>query len=243
MLKKIISLCLFLLIAFISNAQEERIVLRGELINEEQSTEDIHIINLSSRRGTLSNGFGLFEIEAKANDTLLISSLIFDKNEIIVTEKNIEDRKISIDLKIKVEILQEIFLENKDLLIVKDTPAVEVNAKTLALPNHDARVLTPLERKVNYYNKGGSIDKLYGILSGDTKALKQMQTNVSDDEVLQLIQVYFSDKYFTTLLGIEEDRISEFLNSCQRQNIAELYRIEAFSELISALDDCSKNFD
>lgn len=243
MLKKIITLCFFLLIAFISNAQEERVVLRGELINEEQSTEDIHIINLSSRRGTLSDGFGQFEIEAKANDTLLISSLIFDKNEIIVTEKNIEDRKISIELKIKVELLQEIFLKNNDLLIVKDTPTVEVNAKTLALPNHDTRVLTPLERKVNYYKKGGSIDKLYGILSGDTKALKQMQSNASDDEVLQLIQVYFSDKYFTTLLGIKEDRISEFLNSCQQQNIAELYRIEAFSELISTLDDCSKNFD
>ncbi len=226
-----------------SNAQEERVVLRGELINEEQSTEDIHVINLSSRRGTLSDAFGQFEIEAKANDTLLISSLIFDKNEIIVTEENIEDRKISIELNIKVEILQEIFVKNKDFLIVKDTPTVEVNAKTLALPNHDARVLTPIERKVNYYKKGGSIDKLYGILSGDTKALKQMQSNVSDDEVLQLIQVYFSDKYFSTLLGIEENRIAEFLNICQQQNIAQLYRIEAFRELISTLDDCSKNFD
>ena len=226
-----------------SNAHEERIVLRGELINEEQSTEDIHVINLSSRRGTLSDAFGQFEIEAKANDTLLISSLIFDKNEIIVTEENIEDRKISIELNIKVEILQEIFVKNKDFLIVKDTPTVEVNAKTLALPNHDARVLTPIERKVNYYKKGGSIDKLYGILSGDTKALKQMQSNVSDDEVLQLIQVYFSDKYFSTLLGIEENRIAEFLNICQQQNIAQLYRIEAFRELISTLDDCSKNFD
>jgi len=229
--------------AYMSNAQEERVVLRGELINEEQSTEDIHVINLSSRRGTLSDAFGQFEIEAKANDTLLISSLIFDKNEIIVTEENIEDRKISIELNIKVEILQEIFVKNKDFLIVKDTPTVEVNAKTLALPNHDARVLTPIERKVNYYKKGGSIDKLYGILSGDTKALKQMQSNVSDDEVLQLIQVYFSDKYFSTLLGIEENRIAEFLNICQQQNIAQLYRIEAFRELISTLDDCSKNFD
>ena len=64
--------------AYMSNAQEERVVLRGELINEEQSTEDIHVINLSSRRGTLSDAFGQFEIEAKANDTLLISSLIFD---------------------------------------------------------------------------------------------------------------------------------------------------------------------
>ena len=226
-----------------SNAQEERVVLRGELINEEQSTEDIHVINLSSRRGTLSDAFGQFEIEAKANDTLLISSLIFDKNEIIVTEENIEDRKISIELNIKVEILQEIFVKNKDFLIVKDTPTVEVNAKTLALPNHDTRVLTPIERKVNYYKKGGSIDKLYGILSGDTKALKQMQSNVSDDEVLQLIQVYFSDKYFSTLLGIEENRIAEFLNICQQQNIAQLYRIEDFRELISTLDDCSKNFD
>ena len=229
--------------AYMSNAQEERVVLRGELINEEQSTEDIHVINLSSRRGTLSDAFGQFEIEAKANDTLLISSLIFDKNEIIVTEENIEDRKISIELNIKVEILQEIFVKNKDFLIVKDTPTVEVNAKTLALPNHDTRVLTPIERKVNYYKKGGSIDKLYGILSGDTKALKQMQSNVSDDEVLQLIQVYFSDKYFSTLLGIEENRIAEFLNICQQQNIAQLYRIEAFRELISTLDDCSKNFD
>jgi len=229
--------------AYMSNAQEERVVLRGELINEEQSTEDIHVINLSSRRGTLSDAFGQFEIEAKANDTLLISSLIFDKNEIIVTEENIEDRKISIELNIKVEILQEIFVKNKDFLIVKDTPTVEVNAKTLALPNHDARVLTPIERKVNYYKKGGSIDKLYGILSGDTKALKQMQSNVSDDEVLQLIQVYFSDKYFSTLLGIEENRIAEFLNICQQQNIAQLYRIEDFRELISTLDDCSKNFD
>ena len=79
--------------------------------------------------------------------------------------------------------------------------------------------------------------------AGDTKALKQMQSNVSDDEVLQLIQVYFSDKYFSTLLGIEENRIAEFLNICQQQNIAQLYRIEAFRELISTLDDCSKNFD
>ncbi|MFD1316878.1 hypothetical protein [Namhaeicola litoreus] len=243
MLKKLILFCFLLFIAFTSNAQEERIVLRGELINEEQSTEDIHIINLTSRRGTLSDALGHFEIEAKASDTLLISSLIFDKNEIIVTQKNISDQVITINLNIKVEILQEVFVKNKELLIVTDTPAVKVSAKTLALPNNDARILTPIERKVNYYNKGGNIDKLYGILSGDSKALKQMQSAVSDDEVLDLIQIYFSEKYFISLLGIQEDRITEFLNVCQQRNIAQLYRKEAFSELISTLEDCSKSFD
>ena len=84
-----------LLLSFLLQAQRQEI--KGKLIANDD-VEGIHILNKTASKYTVSDDIGLFSIEAKANDTLFISSLIYNNKEIVISKEH--ENSNSIEMKI-----------------------------------------------------------------------------------------------------------------------------------------------
>jgi len=87
---------LFLCTTLIAGAQEK--LLKGKILNT-KNIEGIHVLNRLSRFNTITNFEGAFQIRAKANDTLLVSSIAYVPELVIVTQEIFDAGIISIRLK------------------------------------------------------------------------------------------------------------------------------------------------
>jgi hypothetical protein len=99
-------------------------------------------------------------------------------------------------------------------------------AEKIGLPNADKEPLTPLERKINYIQKGGLIDKLYAWVSGESKSLKKLRKLYEEErrEVdiqldIQMIRNHFTDEYFIKTIGIPEQKIDAFIRFCLKDKL------------------------
>lgn len=224
-------------------AQETRVPVRGKILSDSASVEDVHIINLSSRKGSLSNSEGVFFMNVKENDTLQFSNIQFKTKTLIISKEIVQSGALTVKLDLNMEVLREIFIRDpNDFMKVKDTPVVKVDSRALDLPNAGKVPLTQEERKVNYYDRGGSIDKLYGLISGDKKRKKQVQKIFSEEEILGLIRLYLTDQYFLKILEIDEPWIDRFLQTCKSEGIVDEFKTSQYQNLLDSLDKCRADF-
>ncbi|MDZ7614966.1 MAG: hypothetical protein U5K51_15680 [Flavobacteriaceae bacterium] len=91
-------------------AQETRVPVRGQITSDSASVEDVHIINLSSRKGSLSNSEGIFYMNVRENDTLQFSNIQFKTKTLIISEETIQRGSLTVRLDLNMEVLREIFV-------------------------------------------------------------------------------------------------------------------------------------
>jgi hypothetical protein len=224
-------------------AQETRVPVRGLITSDSATVEDVHIINLSSRKGSLSNSEGVFYMNVRENDTLQFSNIQFKTKTLVISEETILRGSFTVRLDLNMEVLREIFVRDpNDFMKVKDTPVVRVDSRVLDLPNANKVIISQEERKVNYYDRGGSIDKLYGLISGDKKRKKHIQQLFSEEEIVDLIRLYLTDQYFLKILEIDEKWIDRFLQSCKTEGIVHEFKTSQYQNLLDSLDKCRANF-
>ena len=72
----------FIFIVINSFSQEKSVTITGTIYSSNKPINDIHIVNLSNRIGTISAKDGTFEILAKQGDLLLFSSIQYQKEKI-----------------------------------------------------------------------------------------------------------------------------------------------------------------
>lgn len=223
-------------------AQETRVPVRGLITSDSATVEDVHIINLSSRKGSLSNFEGVFYMNVRENDTLQFSNIQFKTKTLIISKETVQRGSLTVRLDLNMEVLREIFVRDNDFMKVKDTPVVRVDSRALDLPNANKVPLSQEERKVNYYERGGSIDKLYGLISGDKKRKKQIQQLFTEEEILVLIRMYLTDQYFLKILEIDEKWIDRFLQACKSEGIVHEFKTSQYQNLLDSLDKCRADF-
>ena len=114
-MSKPLTYLLFICAIIQTQAQEKRVIISGRIISDAKSKDNIHILNISSRKGTISNSQGKFVIPVKEHDTLVFSGIQFYKKEILITKKIITDRKITIKLFQKINELDEVEVRAHDL--------------------------------------------------------------------------------------------------------------------------------
>ena len=192
------------------SAQERTVVLLGKIKSDSLAVENVHIINKTSQRGTLSNELGEFKIYIKEKDTLIFSDIQYVFKIIIINKNHIKNKKVTIKLFQKNNELPEVVIENM--------------AKSLNLPNADKKKLTKLERNLNAYSqksvlmvfldallldpilglfierRGGGIDNIYNVVSGNRKRDQKLKKLIDADkhhkiklENIQIIREHFTD--------------------------------------------------
>ena len=114
-MSKPLTYLLFICAIIQTQAQEKRVVISGLIISDVKSKYNIHILNLNSKKGTISNSAGKFRIPVKVNDTLLLSGIQFYKKEILITNTIITNGRITVTLFQKINELDEVELRAHNL--------------------------------------------------------------------------------------------------------------------------------
>lgn len=236
------SFIILLLFTLYVSAQDNRERIHGFISNDSIALENIHVVNKTTNRGTLSNNKGEFEILVKENDTIQFSGIQFITKRILITRQQMQNRELKIYLPQKTNVLQEVVVQNM--------------AKSLGLPNAGKKPLNKLERNLNRFSqkstpivileallfKPGGIDDVYNIISGNRKKDRKLKKLIDEDnrsllnqENIESIRNHFGDDYFINTLKIPKENIEGLIHYCLPKGIVFVFERERYLEVVDLL--------
>jgi hypothetical protein len=209
-------------------SQESRKLINGAIKLAGLPVHDVHITNMNTNTGTVSNSLGKFYIPIKLGDRLSISHLNLENLTITITKKNINSLALPIALTEEITTLKAFTLERPKGVFEQDNDILTyagptVNAQTLMLPYANTKVTATAA--VFKIESGAvvNLDNLAGILSGRKKRAETLKKLSIEDSQLIRIRKYFTDDFFITDLQIQKEHINSFLNFCVKKNILHFF--------------------
>jgi len=238
---KKISTLLILLISCHLSAQEDKTKIKGTILSNTKRLANVHVINLTSKMGTISNQNGEFEMYARRNDTLYVSSIQYEKVKIAVTELMIQTKKITIVTLSKTHKLKEVIVKNHnltqslyhDMLHKPMDPNFtkgnnfNFNHLNFRKSNFNADQLNAsrppsIEHLVNPIAAGSTT---VGIPNYQLIAEKKLRKKLQQQKEIPLeIIATLRDDFFIKNLKIPKSEIHLFLSYCEARNIINLYK-------------------
>lgn len=265
-------LIIFILTSIHLSAQDSGIQLLGEITSNSLAIENVHIINKSSKTGTISDQNGEFAIKVQLNDTLLFSDIQYYLLEIKITKQIINDKKIEISLLQRINTLSEIVLKTHDLIgnlsidskqykdtLQKANPlALYYNKNHKALSNIVAKKLDP-EYLPDVTDPmapiGGDLIGLTMFLFkplikevskiGKTKRDQKKKERTYQKQAIESpdkIRAELRDSFFIHTLHISVEKIDEFIDYCKPKEIIDLFLANKKMEMIDVFLKESKSF-
>lgn len=233
------------------NAQDsERRVLRGIVENEvtENLMSSVHVLNLNTIVGSISNDKGVFEIEAKANDTLYFSYLGYKPLKVAVTQDMIKFENPKFKLTVLAYALEEVILQPYQLtgylaIDVKNVPlnpAGRYQIQGLPSNGYEAgnRNRSSISKAVGaLFNPA---DFLYNLFGKNPKQMRKLKKMRADDQIKNLLASKFDRQVLIQLLGIDLVNIEEILRNC---NYSKSFIREANDlQILEAISGCYEEF-
>lgn len=179
------------LISFTSHIFSQTIDLKGKVITN-LDAENIHIINKTSQKFTITDASGAFLIPAKLNDTLVISSVQHQLVSLMIDAEMLEEKMLRIFLEPLVNMLDEVVVGKllsgnllEDVKTVEGEPMTSLKA---GIPSYQGKMPTPSQRQLSYA-KSGMIGLLVNSLNGNIKKFKLQVKLEEKDELLHKIRV------------------------------------------------------
>ncbi|MDA8685753.1 hypothetical protein N9L94_01900 [Robiginitalea sp.] len=212
---------------YLLSAQEigrGRSELRGIVVEDTLGVSDVHVLNLSALRATITDAEGVFRIEVAQGDTLLFSAIRYKRTSLVVTAEIIEAVSILIPVEPFVNELDEVVVTpfnlsgNLDTDLDRLPPVIPVTAFSLGLPNAAARRYTQTENRLKEATSGGGIvplNPLLNAITGRTKQLKKQLALERRYEKSLKMRQQFPDSLFVNRLGIPLDRLPDFMYFCE----------------------------
>jgi len=172
MLKK--TVILYLLHTFSTYAQQSTRV-KGIVFNQENTIEQVTILNQKTQQSSITNRLGKFSIGVEINDTLVFKHTEHILKKIIVTPQIITENELTIELKSKITKLNEVVVTTSS-----------INASSLGIIQKPIQEYTKSERMLKTAGDfkpihllgilGGSlpVDPIINAITGRTKMLKKV---------------------------------------------------------------------
>jgi len=249
-MKIIKSIVVFIVLVLGCCLQAQSKDLKGQLIANDE-VEGLHILNRTAAKYTISNDDGSFIIPAKVSDTLVVSGVKYQLEEVIITTSIIELGAFKVQLKEKVNELNEVVVGkiltgNLESDIENSDAEPEINFYDLGIPGYKGKQLTQNERKLfdadagnmvglvgGTYGGGPSLNlnKFLNTISGRTKKLKaivELDKRVSCIERLRIDYETFIFEKDTLAENFRNEYFlfcqedARFLNLCKENNDLEL---------------------
>lgn len=219
---------------FTTNAQEATKNLEGKIESETTEVSDVHVINATSKKATITNTYGYFSIPVKLNDTIWFSAIQYEKSCLVVDEKILAGKLVTVTLEESVTELEEVVVTpyklsgdiHKDIQSLKIEPVV--TSSTLGLPNTSVGALSLNERKLFLAMEEQALHRLIDEITGHNKKLRKM---VSLDEVadqIETVKQFYPDSLYVQVLKLPLQRIDDFMYFCAFDSI--------FSATVETLD-------
>ena len=227
---------------------QEKVI--GVIENDADSKpiSNVHVINLNSVIGTISNNDGVFEINASVNDTLFFSYLGYKSIKVRVTNDLIKFKNSKIKLTELAYALEEIIVTPYRL-----TGYLEIDAKNVPISKSYRYNIPGLPSKgyeAGSRNPGAlskvfgaifnPVDFLYNLFGKKPKQLKKLQLMKDDFRIRELLSSKFDRETLVELLQIEKFDIDEILRNC---SYSESFIINANDlQILEAISQCYEEF-
>lgn len=212
-------------------------IVNGKIINEIDDPKEIVITNTNRNTQTTLNNNGAFEIAAFINDTITISSLLYEETSFITTQNHI-DNGIEITLNDTIENLQEIIIESNT---INDKKLAQINTQ---LQN---QIKNDIKNNPYKYRKPKPGGNLFGIVDVVVNLLrkkeKETKAEIATIKHKDLIDYFENDQRFLIEdLKIPENQINYFFLFIEEQKITNqllteqntFYFLEKLTELSDA---------
>ncbi len=183
--------------------------LNGKVVSDNGNSDGILVVNYSSKQSTTTSNGGLFSIEAKPNDIIVIASSQIEGLEIRLNVNSFKQNPLVIVVKSKVNQLAEIEVKN-------------ISAKSLGIVDKNVKEYTPAERKLRTAGKfkwyspllipfgGMSVDGLINKISGRTSMLKKELQVEKKEKLLEKFDTMYEEAFFVETLKIPAEYIKGF---------------------------------
>lgn len=222
------------LTSFIGFGQEQTKVIQGRARSLNNELSNVLIVNLNSKKSTITDSLGLFTIEVQLKDSLRITAVQYLTRDIIITKEIFDENSVVVNLVENVIDLDEVTVTPYNLtgkidLDLKRLPiAPLVTTATLHLPNADIDKMTQSERllieadrgKYFYYYGTAIVINTHKIMNKVSGRTKSFENRVARDKKLGLekeIIAKFSKKAISENFDIPETSIDGFLSFCLAQ--------------------------
>lgn len=149
-----------LLASYMGCSQNFRTPLKGTVASLKNDVADVLIINLNSKKSTITDSLGLFTIAVKPNDIIRFSSVQFVSQDIEITAALLAQNKLSVYLIENVIALNEVTVMPYNLSgkIAQDLNRLDldlgVTSTSLNLPNAGLQKMTQNERLLLEADRG-----------------------------------------------------------------------------------------
>ena len=224
-------------------------VINGKVLNSSNNVvlENVHVVNLNSVKGTLTNEDGNFVMKAAVNDTLYFSYLGFKSIRVRVTNDWMKFGEIKIKMTELSIALEEVIVKPIEL-----TGYLEVDAKLIPIyddqryriagigggyeggqgqPGAVTKVLSAIFNPADF---------LYNIFGKRPKQMKKLRQMKDDDEIRSLLQSKYDRETLMAVLQLEKLDIDEILNNCSYSK--SFIRTANDLQILDAISECYEQY-
>ena len=246
-MRKFITL-LFCLLCAITYSQDSKNRVRGKVQSESSKSilQNVHVLNLSKVFGTITDGEGIFEINASVNDTLYFSYIGYKPLKIVVTNDLIkyEGNDLTFNLTELALALEEVVITPYRLtgyldIDVKNAP---INSspryRIIGLPNlgyeGGRRTRSGISKVLGaIFNPADFLNSLF---KRNPKKMAKLRLMREDEEIKNLLSTKFDREVLVQLLGIPKVDINEILRNC---SFSDTFIKEANDlQIMEAINEC-----
>lgn len=251
-------LYIFILIPLSIYSQKQASIFKGKTIDSTTVVKDVHIINLNTKAGTFSLENGKFQIKAKVNDTLQLSSIGYQTKKMIVKAYHFIEKENLIEVKEAIYNLDEIVYKRTNLTgflaaDIKQTPKKNYKEKAVAdlligIKNLDLKEIANMKvglseahlikpTKLRLPNTFEGVGFSFGVGNSNKKKKKKNFSDVLDEEdkIVKKIYNLLGEDFFKNDLNIKKEQHTLFINYCLNKNIIQLYKDKKMLKLITIL--------
>ena len=244
-MKKIL-IFITLTFSFISFSQEQSQIVKGKVQSETSDAilQNVHVLNLTKVKGTITNKEGEFEINAELNDTLYFSYIGYKPLKIIVTNDLIRFEENTIELTELAFALEEIIIKPYQLtgyleIDVKNSPVnTSTRYRIIGLPNlgYEAgrRSRSGISKVIGaIFNPADFLNNLFKRKSANMDKLRLMREDI---EIKNLLSNKFDREVLVQILGLERVDIDIILRNC---NFSDTFIKQANDlQIMEAINEC-----
>jgi hypothetical protein len=225
------ALCHLILISitgFRSMAQDVKREIIGKIyVDDGGDMSNIQVINISGKKGVVTDPQGRFTIYASVNDSLMFSSIQFGKKVVKINQEIYDRGYMNIQMVESTIQLDEVVVRPYGLSgkIEHDLGKIKIDraitAETEGLPNAGIKLRTQSERNLytartwDYKVVSIKLDPLINAISGRTLMLKKRVARDLKKQKYETIYKEIEDSLVVNNLKIPQDKVYEFYYFCE----------------------------
>lgn len=186
--------------------------LHGKVFSNNNPLKKVEVINKTSKTSTTTNDFGEFSISVKSRDSLLFFSKDYFFTRIKLTQENIDQNNIMVNMVIKPEELNEVVITNIKFAPVhtsqQNIDDIKLTKDVSSLQKYTGVYNGTITNGVDFMRLGSDLVNLF------KKDDNEPKKKIPEIDFRKLIKTSIPDDFFIKELKLKQDEKELFLDFC-----------------------------